>query len=565
MKKITKILISLLPVIAAIIFFIPFDTVWEYIKVFSADKEIKPATRTYYQSLFEVGKLLLLVISFLPFIYIFFFNYINQLIDRIIKSVTKVIQVVNSYITINVIFLFSFIISIIFIISAVFVFDIGQDPAYFLNDLQNIEKYGNITRDYDTGGTNIYLIPNLPFNVISYAFVKIFGFSVIGIRFIIVLFTFLFIYSLYRFLEKDVFKFSYILIFAIPGIYSLTSEVFLEISAICFIIFALTYLNKYEIVKNRRFEYFSIFFMVLAITTKFQLIPYLFLIFGTMTVIETDIERRKFLVLFLVKTYILTFLVIIATMIPFGFNEMLVYLNWYFISGAREGRSFLSFTDIKLFMVNEIIFIPLFVLAIYLYYKYSKNSSRHFSFHFLALFSIVNVTYWLFFFVTITWRNIVYANIFLCIMLATVLIQKKNYAKIILLTFFILGVTSNFIFLHHGVIDDVQFLREHYKRIEFARDNSQKDFFKNVSTIVESEANLYVPSLPYLSRVHLNNRRIILLRDFEINEQNKSYLIYDKEAFHEEYFEQIKDKVSTGDYKTIFKTGDYYLFEIINN
>ncbi|MFO7525407.1 MAG: hypothetical protein R6W68_08135, partial [Ignavibacteriaceae bacterium] len=488
-----------------------------------------------------------------------------QLIDKIMKLLKHIIQTADNYITVNFIFLTSFVISIVFIISAVFLFDIGQDPAYFLNDIQNIEKYGNITRDYDTGGTNIYLIPNLPFNVISYAYVKLFGFSVIGIRFIIVFFTFLFIYSLYRFLEKDAFKISYILIFAIPGIYSLTSEVFLEISAICFLIFALIYLNKYEIVKNKRFEYFSIFFMVLAITTKFQLIPYLFLVFGAIIVIEPSIERRKFLVLFLVKTYILTFLVIIATMIPFGLNDMLVYLNWYFISGAREGRAFLSFTDIKLFMANEIIFIPLFVLAIYLYYKYSKNSSRHFSFHFLALFSIINVTYWLFFFATITWRNIVYANIFLCIMLATVLIHKKNYAKIILLIFFILGVSSNFIFLHHGVIDDIQFLREHYKRIEFARDDSQKDFFNKVSTIVESEANVYVPSLPYLSRVYLNNRRIILLKDFELNEQNKSYLIYDKEAFSEEYFLQIKEKVSAGDYRTILTTGDYYLFEILSN
>lgn len=565
MKRFTKILISSLPFIAALIFFIPFDSVWEYIKVFSVDKEIKPTTRVYYQSLFESGKWLLLIISILPVIYILFFDKICHLIDQVMILINKIITNINSYLTVDVIFLSAFIISIIFIISAVFLFDIGQDPAYYLNDLQNIEKYGHILRDYDAGGTNIYLIPNLPFNAISYVYVKLFGFSVIGIRFIIVFFTFLFIYSLYRFLEKDIFKFSYILIFSIPGIYSLTSEVFLEISAICFIIFSLFYLNKYEFNKNKKFEYYSLFFMVLAFSTKFQLIAYLFLVFGFMIVIETNLERRKFLILFLIKTYVLIFLVTILTIIPFGFNEMLVYLNWYFIDGSSEGRGFLSFSDLKLFMVNEILFIPLFVIVIYLYYKYSKSLNKYFSFHFIALFSIINVIYWSIFFSSVTWRNIIYADIFLCIMLGVILNYKKSYAKVILLAFFLFGVISNLIFIHHGVIDDVQFHKEHFKRISFERDNSQKTFFNKVKNIIESDANVYVPSLPYLARVYLNNRRIILMEKFELTDKNKSYLIFDKEAFQETEFERAKEKQRMGDYRLILRVGDYYLYEILLN
>ena len=564
MNKLVKILFFSIPLLVVIVFFLPFDAVWEYIKVFSVDKEIKTSTRAYYQSLFQSSKYLLFFISIVPVIYILFFDKISYLIDKIMILIKKLVDVIDSYLTLHVIFISAFIISIIFIISAVFLFDIGQDPAYYLNDIQNIEKYGNISRDYDTGGTKIYLIPNLPFNAISYAYVKLFGFSVIGIRFIIVFFTFLFIYSLYRFLEKDIFKFSYILIFSIPGIYSLTSEVFLEIGAICFVLFSLLCLNKYEFNKSRRFEYYSIFFMVLAFTTKFQLIAYLFLVFSFMVVIETNIERRKFLILYLTKTYILIFLVIIVTIIPFGFNEMLVYLNWYFISGAREGRAFLESTDIKLFMVNEIIFIPLFVLVIYLYYKYSKNINKYFSFHFIALFSIVNLIYWSIFFSSVTWRNIIYVSIFLCIMLATVLNYKKSYTKVILLTFLLFGVISNFIFIHHGVLDDVQFLKEHYKSIVFEKDNSQKIFFNKVKGVIETDANVYVPALPYLSRVYLNNRRVILLKEFEITNKNKSYLIFDKEAFGEKEFEQIKGKKHRGEYRSILKVGDYYLFEIIS-
>ena len=80
--------------------------------------------------------------------------------------------------------------------------------------------------------------------------------------------------------------------------------------------------------------------MALAFTTKFQFIAYLFLVFSIMIFIETNIDRKKFLILFLIKTYILIFLLIIVTIIPFGFNEMLVYLNWYFIDGSGEGRAF---------------------------------------------------------------------------------------------------------------------------------------------------------------------------------------------------------------------------------
>ena len=43
-------------------------------------------------------------------------------------------------------------------------------------------------------------------------------------------------------------------------------------------------------------------------------------------------------------------------------------------------------------------------------------------------------------------------------------------------------------------------------------------------------------ALPYLSRVYLNNRRVILLQDFEKTNENKSYLIYDKDAFGEKVF-----------------------------
>ena len=63
-------------------------------------------------------------------------------------------------------------------------------------------------------------------------------------------------------------------------------------------------------------------------------------------------------------------------------------------------------------------------------------------------------------------------------MLATILVYKKSYAKIVLFTFFLFGVITNLIFLHHGVLDDVQFLKEHYKAIVFERDNSQKNFFQ---------------------------------------------------------------------------------------
>jgi hypothetical protein len=150
-------------------------------------------------------------------------------------------------------------------------------------------------------------------------------------------------------------------------------------------------------------------------------------------------------------------------------------------------------------------------------------------------------------------------------MLATILIYKKSYAKIMLLTFFLIGVVTNFIFLHHGVLDDVQFLREHYKAIEFERDNSQKTFFDKASSIIEANANVYVPALPYLSRVYLNNRRVILLQDFEKTNENKSYLIYDKDAFGEKDFQRIMEKEHRGDYRSVIKVGDYHLFEILNN
>lgn len=564
MKKINKVIFISLPVIAVTTFFMQFEYVWNFIKEYSYDGEIKDTTKIFYQDLFNKGRFAILIISLMPLIYFYFFNNLSKLIDNVVRSILEKLKSFVKYFSIDTIFVTSFVFSIIFIVAAVFLFDIGQDPSYYLNDLQNIEKYGFITRDYDTGGTNIYLIPNMPFNILSYAYVKIFGFSVIGIRFIIVLFTILFIYSLYLYLEKEIFKYSYVLIFSIPGIYSLTSEIFLEIAALSFIFLSLHFLNKFETQRTKRFQYFSILFMVIAFTTKFQLFVYLFLIFTAMILLERDIERKRFLLHYLIKSYILIFLIVIVTILPFGINEVLIYLNWYFISNTAEGRGFLTTSDLKLFMVNEILFVPLFILAIYLYYKYSGNSIKFYSFHFISLFSIINVVYWLIFFSSVTWRNIIYAGIFLCIMLAVILIHHKNLAKVVLVSFFLFGLFANFIFLHHGVIDDIQFLKERFKPIVFTRDISQKNFFEKAKKIIEPESNVYVPALPYLSRVYLDNRRIILLDDFKANFENRSYLIFDKNAFNEDRYVSVKEKTFKGDYKEIIRVGNYYLFEILN-
>lgn len=564
MKPLYKILLFTLPVIAAMSFLIPFDAIWNFMKDYSADGEIKPGTRTFYQDLFFKGRTALLVISFLPSIYYYFFDHISKIINKLVTFVVKKITSTAGYFSTNAIFISALVVSIIFIISAVFLFDIGQDPSYYLNDFQNIEKYGFIARDYDPGGVNIYLIPNLPFNILGYVYVKLFGFSVIGIRFIIVLFTLLFIYSIYLFLDRETFKYSYILIFSIPGIYSLTSEIFLEIAALAFIFFALFYLNKFESQLKKKFEYYSIIFFALAFSIKFQLLAYLFLVFLALFLFESDSARKKFLLFFLIKTYALIFFIVIATVLPFGFDETLVYLNWYFISAGAEGRSFLSNTDLKLFMVNEILFIPLLILTIYLYYKFSGGAKKTYSFNIIAVFTIINVLYWLLLFYSVTWRNIIYACVFTCIMLAAVLIRNKNYAKVALFSFLLFGILSNFIFIHHGVIDDVQFLKERYKAIVFAKDNSQKSFFAEAGKIIESEANVYVPALPYLARVYLDNRRVILLEDFEHTKDKKSYLIFDKDAFGDKEFLKLKEKEFAGDYKNVLSVGDYHLFEIYN-
>ena len=47
MNKLVKILFFSIPLLVVIVFFLPFDAVWEYIKVFSVDKEIKTSTKTY--------------------------------------------------------------------------------------------------------------------------------------------------------------------------------------------------------------------------------------------------------------------------------------------------------------------------------------------------------------------------------------------------------------------------------------------------------------------------------------------------------------------------------------
>ena len=103
------------------------------------------------QSLFEKGKIVFLILSFLPSLYLLFFDKISTLLNKLVRYFIEKIQIVNNYFSLNVIFILALIISIGFMISAVFLFDIGQDPAYYLNDLQNIEKYGHISRDYDTG------------------------------------------------------------------------------------------------------------------------------------------------------------------------------------------------------------------------------------------------------------------------------------------------------------------------------------------------------------------------------------------------------------------------------
>jgi len=228
-KKIFTILLCFI-FISVIVYLIPFSFIYEIFSPYSPDGIIKDSTVQKFESIYSSTKIKLIAVSIgLLLLYIISpkINIIKFTVGFVdsIKNIYKKIDI-HPYASISIFSL----ISVMLILAAIY-FDVGQDEAFYLNDIQNIEKYGSMTRE---DGNFIFGINyNLLMVFISQILFNIIDFSILSCRLIIVFFSFLTLFIISYFFKGYVLKKTIIsLVFFFPGIYTLTSTLHAEIIAI---------------------------------------------------------------------------------------------------------------------------------------------------------------------------------------------------------------------------------------------------------------------------------------------------------------------------------------------
>ena len=554
--------------IGAAIQFIPFNLIVNILKSdSSADGIIEKSTFLNYQNKFQFLKILAIFFPLFCLIFVVCFRRIGNIQIKIIQS--NSIQFIKNkwlgfYSRINSpkLFWFSLTFILFLAIFAVIKFDIGQDEAFFLNDIQNIKNHGSIYRDVGDNSF-YYFIPNLPLNIIVRISVPLFGFSVLHIRLIILIFSILLMISLIKLFDKEIGLILIPLIFLFPGIFYLTSAVHLETTALLFVVLGLIFLKRSEKKENSKDLIISATFVAVAMATKFQLLVWVALILLILMIVDYK-KSAIFIFKYFLTTYSFFLILLILNCLCLGIVDGILLIKSYLIDlGGSEAFSF-NFSKLinKSLFFNELIFIPLIVFIWAKSWRIAKEEYDYLYMKFIYIGAIVIVLHWILFHSVITWRNVFIGVVFNAVLFAIFL--RKNYreTKLIFISYIIIGIIANYGFVKNGVLDDVQYYRAHLldNMLSLRTKDDQKLFFHDISKIIKSEDIVYAPMQLFIPRLYLNNREIRYFKDYKKSDK-RAYLIVFAGAVKENYVDKKGLRKYIDNSKIVLKRGNYTLYE----
>jgi hypothetical protein len=177
--------------------------------------------------------------------------------------------------------------------------------------------------------------------------------------------------------------------------------------------------------------------------------------------------------------------------------------------------------------------------------------------------AIAILIYWDIFFGVLTWRNALIGIAFNLILFAVYLKENYKSAKLILIPYIITGITANFIFVQHGIHNDVQYYNVHLldNLLTIKRNNDQQVFFSNAAEIIKPEDDVYVPGQFYIPRIYFNNRTIKKFSNYEKTDRTQ-YIIITPSDIKERWLEEndIQNYISNS--KKILQVGEHFLYQI---
>lgn len=562
-KKLLIVFIAFL-FIGVVLQFLSYDYILNYLKKdFSPDGNILDTTYTNYKNKFEFIKILFIVLPLLCLVFIIFQNKIMSVISYISSIVPKVTKIIYSHISISHLFWFSIVMILILSIYAVFNFDIGLDEAWYLNDIQNINKYGSVYRDFGNDKSHYYDIQNLPLNLISNFTVPLLGFSVTHIRIIVLLFALLLIPVLFKLFDELTAKLSIIFLFLYPGIISLTSAVFLEFTALLFIILALILLKNFEVKNKNYLLVLSALFMSISMATKIQFS----VLIGIILIILFFVDFKKSSIILKYSLFIMLFifLILIYSFIHYGYHNGVLLFKYLFLGGNQGELTNINLNLIinKFLILNNLIFIPILLFIWSKTWKIIKKDYDYLYMKIIFIGAIAILIYWNIFFGVLTWRNAFVGIAFNLILVAIYLKENYKSAKLMLIPYIVVGTIANLIFVQHGAHNDVQYYNVHLldELLTVKRDDAQQSFFSKAAEIIKPEDDVFVPGHVYTSRIYLNNRSIKRFINYE-QSNGSQFIIIIPADIKEGWMDQnnVQDYILRS--KIIFQAGSYTLYQL---
>lgn len=525
-----------------------------------------------------IQKLSITGVIFLIALYLVVTNKFWKIIRTIISYGEKIAIKIENILNLKVWFTFSFIYLIILFGIAIVHYDLGIDEAWYLHYAENFASQGVPFYTINEEIQLVDFMTMLP-HYITYAiadfFIPINLYVVKTIATILSLTGLILIaYTIINTRSTSLSLLTLSFIILQPGFGFITSSFFGEVLSI-----GLLFLGMYFILKEDGKIILGILSVVLAIHTKFQLLP---LVLFTLLLLSFFYHDKKLLR----NTGIVLFLTILLMglrLLPFLTHEgglVMIIKQFYHLSTSYHDNSYFFLKLERLQLLNRFFPLSFFLILVPVSFPLLKNKFEKFVF----IFGIVTILYWTFFFRFVTYRHLFLGIIPFCYLAAIVvqhlfayLTQKislrstlivKLFSIFSFILFFTYGTSTNLIYAWRGYNDGVQFDMDGYQNQLFGKiehDNSQQLFYHFIQSNIDSDIAIYTES-PHVSKFYLKNDIYQLNRlPNQTSFDDPIYIIISREFFPNQIDEGFKQlKALQIEFDTVYQHGDFFLLKAIN-
>lgn len=516
-------------------------------------------------------------------VFYFFRNYSEVI--KLRENLRIIFEKFSSVLNLKTLLVINLIYIVILFIIAVMNYDLGTDEACYVVYTRTILKYGLPMGLVNGKIFQIDYYSYLPEYIVSVLFSIFNPNSVWFYKLIAVIISSLSIATIFYVIKK-IYSFNAAVLFLFfltvhPGFGYVSTSFFAEIPQTAIIFIAAYYwLYKNESVKKKTIMLTSLLF-ALAIHTKIQaVVP---VILGLVLFRFIDESKKPLRVLF--YTLFFTFIIALIRLIPALFYnpDYILYIpRFWFLFSQNISSSFLKDWD-RLVWFNK--FFPLILFVLIIGYSVLKDKLKFESF--ICSYSVFIVLWWIFYYNLLNYRLIFLGVVPLVFLMALLVIeQAKKRAdlpgrfKLYVRYFFafcililgLWGFTTNIIYAYIGYNDGVQFDLDGYRVIhseDVKRDNSQKNFYYDLNTMLGPKDSIFVPAngiSTFVSQFYLGTDKVFPVETLKssLSENNSPKLIIiDRISFPLGLEKGYQKLDSLGvNRKLLLKKGQYELYEL---